>query len=156
MNCEVPGCTGPRWKEDVCGSHAGDTYKKVERCGYLVRGNPDRPCVSPKGHLRAQHTDATQYERRLKGARVNQRHQRDTLYNDGVIDWLAIDLAVEGDRIPRMSWVERDIAAGILLSQGFDPPEIRGRLGINQDPKRWGRIEEIANVIRREGYHARY
>jgi hypothetical protein len=36
-----------------------------ETCGYLIKGDPERPCAQPKGHKDRQHRDADQRERRV-------------------------------------------------------------------------------------------
>jgi hypothetical protein len=46
----------------------------VEKCGHLIGGDPDRPCVSYKGHKRKTHTDAIERER--NPGRCREWHQR--------------------------------------------------------------------------------
>lgn len=104
MQCEVPGCTGTRVKEDSCTFHA-------------------TPKNSP-------------------GA----------LPNDGIIDWIAIELATEGGRLPRLTWVERDIAAAVLFARGWQPRDVINRLGINlKSGKRRQRVYAMAESIKQDG-----
>lgn len=52
-----------------------------------------------------------------------------TLHNDGIIDWLAIDVATRGLRKVRLTWVEKDIAVGIILARGGGVFEVQERIG---------------------------
>lgn len=75
---------------------------------------------------------------------------RPTLPNDGVLDWIAIDIAVEGSREVRLTWIEWDIAAATILANGLPASEVATRLGRWLDPTRGRRVEEIAEAIRKE------
>ena len=52
------------------------------------------------------------------------------LANDGVMDDMAIDLAVEGSRVVRLTWVEFEIAVARLMNAGHSYEEIRERTGV--------------------------
>jgi hypothetical protein len=67
-----------------------------------------------------------------------------------VIDWLAIDIAVEGTRALKLTWLERDIAAATILDNGHPECEIARRLGRLPDLPRLLRIRELADAIRVE------
>lgn len=67
------------------------------------------------------------------------------LANDGVIDWLAIDLAVEAAREVRLTWVESNIAAARLLMQGCSEQELIARLHMYL--KSESRRQEIRSII---------
>jgi hypothetical protein len=82
------------------------------------------------------------------------RHSAGALRNDGIIDWVAIELATEGARLPRLTWVEREIAAAIMLSRGMDRADVCARLNLRWDnPKRRERVLNMAKVIERDGLH---
>jgi hypothetical protein len=63
------------------------------------------------------------------------------LPNDGIIDWIAIDIAVEGCRLPDMTWVEQDIALARMINSGLPTKEACRRLDF--DVKRARQRERI-------------
>lgn len=65
----------------------------------------------------------------------------DIITNDGIIDWVAIDVAARGLRDVRLTWVEKDIAAGVMLAKGYGVHEAQERLGV--------RISGVTNSRRR-------
>jgi hypothetical protein len=71
--------------------------------------------------------------------------------NDGVIDWLAIDIAVDGSRPVRLTWVEQEIAAATILANGESAREAgrRVRSDLRQTARR-ERVERMAEFIQRE------
>lgn len=71
------------------------------------------------------------------------------LPNDGVIDWVAIELAVQEARPVRLTWIERDIAAGEMLARGDDPKDVYRILGVNLFKKdaRAERVKRIADAL---------
>ena len=71
------------------------------------------------------------------------------LENDGVLDWLAIDIAAEGTRLPGLTWVEWEIAAATILANGHPESEIEHRLGspLRKSPSRRERIRAMAAAI---------
>lgn len=75
-----------------------------------------------------------------------------TRENDGVIDQIAIDIAVEGTRPMLLTWVEWEIAAATILSYGHSGAEAARRLGSfpKTSPQRLARIHEMAKFIREE------
>lgn len=75
------------------------------------------------------------------------------LPNDGVIDWLAIDLAVESSRPVKLTWVEFEIALATILANGHSEREAARRMRISEFPRtrtRKGRIREMAEAIKQE------
>lgn len=52
------------------------------------------------------------------------------LPNDGIIDWTAIEVAISGTRPVRLTWVEKDIALGYILSQGGSLADGERLLGV--------------------------
>lgn len=54
-----------------------------------------------------------------------------TVPNDGILDWVAIDAAARGLRKVRLTWVEKDIALGMILANGGTLCDAQERLGIN-------------------------
>jgi len=50
--------------------------------------------------------------------------------NDGIIDWTAIEVAYEGSRPVRLTWVEKDIALGYILAAGGTLADGERHLGI--------------------------
>lgn len=62
-------------------------------------------------------------------SRVNCGEYANALPNDGVIDWEAIDIAVQGARKVRLTWVETDISVATLLAQGCPRRIIKERVG---------------------------
>lgn len=159
-SCYVPGCENVRTYEDCCAPHSLTTYKEV--CGHLILKDPARPCVRTKGHAaETAHRDMRQYhmqqshERRRLGYATD-RHAETAIPNDGVIDWTAIDLTIEGVRPVRLTWVEREIAAAILLARGEEKADVERQVGVAvyKDDARSGRINKMADYIREHGYDA--
>lgn len=68
-----------------------------------------------------------------------------TLQNDGVIDWLAIDLMVEGARDVKLTWLERDIVAARLLAGGVRRKTLAQNYGIYIETE--SRAEELARMV---------
>lgn len=54
-----------------------------------------------------------------------------TVPNDGILDWIAIDAAARGLRQVRLTWVEKDIALGVILANGGTLTDAEERLGIH-------------------------
>lgn len=52
---------------------------------------------------------------------------------DGIIDWLAVDIAVRGDRVVMLTVNERSLAVARLMRQGVGCNTVAARLGINRD-----------------------
>lgn len=73
---------------------------------------------------------------------------RDLLPNDGIIDRLAIEVACQGARIVRLTWVERDIAVARMYAAGKTPQEIQERLGFEVSKSRWQKIRDLTGGIR--------
>lgn len=80
-------------------------------------------------------------------------HARHALRNDGVLDRIAIEVAAQGARPVSLSWIERDIAAALMLYHGASPDEVVSQLGHNllKSKGRRNRIYAIADGIRKEG-----
>ena len=51
------------------------------------------------------------------------------IHNDGIIDWVAIDVASRGLREVRLTWVEKDIAVAVMLAKGYGIHEAAERIG---------------------------
>lgn len=74
------------------------------------------------------------------------------LPNDGVIDWTAIQIAVEGSREVSLTWVEKDISAAAMLARGHSLREVGARLGVYaKDRRRLATLRKMAAVIQEEG-----
>jgi hypothetical protein len=58
------------------------------------------------------------------------RYQGNLLPEDGVIDPVAIRIAIAGDRVVRMTLTERQIAARTIIASGAGVAELSGKLGI--------------------------
>lgn len=77
------------------------------------------------------------------------------LPNDGLIDWTAIEVAFEGRRPVRLTWVEKDIALGMILSRGGCLADGERLLGIKvqgarqRNSRRVKSALQIAEVLRR-------
>lgn len=68
--------------------------------------------------------------------------------NDGIIDWTAIDIAIQGARPVRLSRVERDIAAAKLFKAGWSPTAIADHLGVSHAGLTTGRrAEEVRRIM---------
>lgn len=52
-----------------------------------------------------------------------------SLHNDGIVDWLAVEIAASGTRQVQLTWVEKDIAAGVMFARGYGAEEIENRTG---------------------------
>lgn len=79
------------------------------------------------------------------------------LPNDGVIDWLAIDLAAEGSRPVALSWIEFEIALATILANGHSEKEAARRMRLPvfpRTPSRRTRIRQMADAIRQERANA--
>lgn len=75
--------------------------------------------------------------------------------NDGVIDYVAIDLVTEGVRMIKLTWVEALIAVAKMLVRGVNVNEIWERLGFEF---RYGSRQQaealaIAEAIRASGVY---
>lgn len=161
-SCYVPGCQRPREQEDCCTPHSLATYREV--CGHLIKNNPSRPCIRSAGHAGGAHHDAAQYQRRLDREAAARRSARQGRYdndrmipNDGVIDWTAIEITLEGLRQVRLTWVEREIAAAIMLARGETRDDVEERMGLNLSSSSAGRLQvqrvmDMADYIREHGY----
>lgn len=57
------------------------------------------------------------------------RGNSNAIPNDGIIDWTAVDAAARGLRKVRLTWVERDIAVGIIFARGGGPEEAENFTG---------------------------
>lgn len=59
--------------------------------------------------------------------------------NDGIVDWRAIEIVFNAERVVRLTWVERDIATMMLLGSGHSFYEAALRTGMpvtgEQDPR---------------------
>lgn len=73
-----------------------------------------------------------------------------SLPNDGIIDWVAVDLAVQGVRPVRLTRVEKDIAIAKMLKTGRSPTAVADSLGVSHtsinDSGRRGR--EVARILK--------
>ena len=80
-------------------------------------------------------------------------HARHAIPNDGVLDRVAIELAAQGARPVNLTWVERDIAAALMLYQGYTPDEMVSHMGHNllKSKIRRERIYAMAEAMRKEG-----
>lgn len=77
---------------------------------------------------------------------------RNTIPNDGVIDWLAIDLLIGQSREVAVTWLERDIAAARLAARDWTEQSIESYLGIYIETEaRRKEIACMAEAIRTEG-----
>lgn len=152
----------PREQEDCCTPHSLATFREV--CGYLIKNDASRPCIRSAGHTDNAHHDARQYQRRLdreakaRGRTRKNRYENDRMIpNDGVIDWTAIELTLEGVRQVRLTWVEREIVAAIMLSRGETRDDVEDRIGLNLSSSSAGRLQvqrvmDMADYIREHGY----
>lgn len=50
--------------------------------------------------------------------------------NDGIIDWIAVELAAQGARRVPLTWVEFEIASALALVRGATHREVARRIGI--------------------------
>ena len=82
---------------------------------------------------------------------TGQGHPAGEVPNDGIIDWIAIDVAVRGLRDVRLTWVEKDIATGVMLYKGVGVQAIQDRLGVRivgyADSRRYQAAEKIAAAL---------
>lgn len=79
------------------------------------------------------------------------------LPNDGTIDWLAIDIAVEGLRPVKLTWVEFEIALATLIANGREEFEAAHRMLLPRFPQAAGRrarIYAMADAIKQERVRA--
>lgn len=78
-------------------------------------------------------------------------NQVNNVPNDGIIDQVAIDIAVQGARPVRLSRVEKDIAIARLLKSGMPMSEVSEHLGISWSSMTTGRrareIKEIMEAL---------
>lgn len=57
--------------------------------------------------------------------------------DDGIVDYIAVELAVKGTRVVRMTQTERRVAADKILAAGGDVVTVSERLGIPYEAARW-------------------
>jgi hypothetical protein len=76
---------------------------------------------------------------------------RHTIPNDGLIDPIAIEIAVRGTREVRLTWPERYIAAAMMHRLGVSFAEINMRLHWRMSEKTTRKIREVADAIGRPG-----
>jgi hypothetical protein len=74
--------------------------------------------------------------------------------NDGIVDQVAIELAVQGAREVRLTWVEFEIAAATAIVRGLSLREASRRLGIQirsggTSRRRWDSIARIEYALRK-------
>lgn len=72
--------------------------------------------------------------------------------NDGVIDFVAVDVVAKGLRVVPLTWVEAEIAMAKMLACGISKDEIYVRLGfqVNWTPSRRARIDSIIQGLQEE------
>lgn len=94
------------------------------------------PCVRPG-------CSNPQYARKLCRACYERRRRKRSKFDpalivpdDGIVDGIALEIAVTGMRVVRMTRKERRLAARRILLSGGDVPEVAARLGISQDSAR--------------------
>lgn len=65
--------------------------------------------------------------------------------NDGLVDWVAVEIAAGGQRRVRLTWVERDLAAAIILGAGFSATDVELRTGypIERTGQRYRRLQTL-------------
>ena len=109
----------------------------------------DEPCAVP-GCCAGRVTADCCYQHSLAG-KGNSR----LLPNDGIIDWVAVDVAARGLRRVRLTWVERDIAIGRILAEGGNLTQAErltgGRVSNVPDSPRVQSARRIAEYLMRTG-----
>lgn len=71
----------------------------------------------------------------------------DALPNDGIIDWTAIEVAVQGSRPVNLSWVEKDIVMATILANGGNITTALERAGVHHQCAHQGRRAEAVQKI---------
>jgi hypothetical protein len=66
-----------------------------------------------------------------------------TLPNDGIIDWTAIKIAISGSRPVRLTWVEKDIALGMILASDGTLADGERLLGVCVAASRYHRSRRV-------------
>lgn len=76
-----------------------------------------------------------------------------TVPNDGIIDWIAVDVAARGLRKVRLTWVEKDIAVGTIFARGGGPEEAENFTGARvtsaSTQRRFLAAQRIAEALNR-------
>lgn len=111
----------------------------------LARKTPStQPCGVP-GCTSGRVTEDCCYEHSLQSSAGKR-----WLWNDGIIDWMAVATARYGWRTVKLSWVEAEIAIGMMIADGLTFEEIYDRLGINlkSGSPRLAAYERVADAVR--------
>lgn len=106
---------------------------------------PDLQCVYP-GCTWPREEEEDLCEGYHSGKWPNRKERTDRLVaNDGIVDWQAIGLTVQGLRRVNLTWVERDIAIAMLLGQGYDVDTVLDRTGykLEKDSRKYRRLIEV-------------
>lgn len=72
-----------------------------------------------------------------------------TLTNDGIIDWTAIDVAAQGARPVGLTWVEKDIVMAVVLAEGGNITQALACAGAHHQHsgRRAAAIEKIRQAL---------
>lgn len=76
----------------------------------------------------------------------NSNQANDSLVpNDGLVDWRAIEIAANGERRTKLTWIERDIAIAMILGAGLDVDEVLERIGyvLSKDHDKYRRLLKL-------------
>jgi hypothetical protein len=123
------------------GSTASEAARQLRR--QLRRTVPSSIACAVPGCGEGRVTHDCCYRHSLTGPRT----APDTVPNDGIIDWLAIDIAARGLRRVRLTWVEKDIAVGVILASGGGVQQAQDFTGARVTGSNNGRRLEAALKI---------
>ena len=124
-----------------------DAANKRRRVALAARPVSDKPCEVPgckDGALIDEEDDITDcgYKHSLQGS-----DNDNALPNDGIIDWTAIEVAVQGARPVGLTWVEKDIVMATVLVQGESITQALTRAGVRHECAHQGRRAEAVQSI---------
>jgi hypothetical protein len=125
-----------------------DAANKRRRSALQRREVSDQRCEVPGcegGALVNEDGDITSccYEHSL-AARGS---EPETLQNDAIIDWTAIEAAVQGSRPVNLTWVEKDIVMATILARGGNITTALERTGVHHQCVSQGRRADSVRQI---------
>lgn len=111
-----------------------------------ANGVPVAPCAYPTC-FEPRVTDDCCYEHSIDGGAGG---HGTFLPNDGIIDWQAVEVARNGWRQVKLSWVEFEIAGALILLDGHTHEEVRERTGVHcrGGGTRIKRMARLADALR--------
>jgi hypothetical protein len=125
-----------------------DAENKRKRVALARRPISDKPCEVPACEGAALVDEDDDETDCCYGHSLQSSDTENTLPNDGIIDWTAIEVAVQGTRPVSLTWVEKDIAIAMILARGGTITQACERVGADhKSASKGSRAEAIARIL---------